>query len=87
MKKINYRGKAQANKHVLMAALTYNLKKLMKFDRKKPTIKALEMSKSMEKALGLFKTLKTDLHILVLSLANFTLSQHRKIIKLSIYQI
>lgn len=28
MKRINSRGMAQANKHVLMAALTYNLKKL-----------------------------------------------------------
>lgn len=35
MKKINSRGMKQANKHVLMAALTYNLKKYLKFERKK----------------------------------------------------
>jgi hypothetical protein len=35
MKKINSRGMAQANKHVLMAALTYNLKKYLKFTRLK----------------------------------------------------
>lgn len=35
MKKINSRGMKQANKHVLMAALTYNLKKYLKFTRKK----------------------------------------------------
>jgi hypothetical protein len=31
MRRINSRGMAQARKHVLMAALTYNLKKYMKF--------------------------------------------------------
>jgi transposase len=35
MRKINSRGMKQANKHVLMAALTYNLKKMLKFERKK----------------------------------------------------
>jgi transposase len=46
MKKINTRGMAQANKHVMMAALTYNLKKFMKFERKKPSIVVLEMAKT-----------------------------------------
>jgi hypothetical protein len=36
MKRINSRGLAQANKHVLMAALTYNLNKYLKFIVKKP---------------------------------------------------
>lgn len=31
MKRLNSRGMAQANKHVLMAALCYNLKKYLKF--------------------------------------------------------
>ncbi len=35
MKRINSRGMAQANKHVLMAALTYNLKKYLKFITRK----------------------------------------------------
>jgi transposase len=35
MRRINTRGMAQANKHVLMAALCYNLKKLMHFSRPK----------------------------------------------------
>ena len=35
MKRINSRGMAQANKHVLMAALTYNLKKYLKFISRK----------------------------------------------------
>lgn len=34
MRRLNSRGMAQANKHVLMAALTYNLKKYLKFERK-----------------------------------------------------
>jgi transposase len=36
MKRVNTRGIRQANKHVLMAALTYNLKKYLKFIKKKP---------------------------------------------------
>lgn len=35
MKRVNTRGIQQANKHVLMAALSYNLKKLLKFSAKK----------------------------------------------------
>ncbi|MFC0263855.1 transposase, partial [Fontibacter flavus] len=34
MRKINSRGMEQANKHVLMAALTYNLKKYLNFERR-----------------------------------------------------
>ena len=35
MKRVNTRGIKNANKHVLMAALTYNLKKYLKFITKK----------------------------------------------------
>ena len=38
MKRINSRGIAQANKHFLMAALCYYLKKYLKFIRKNPII-------------------------------------------------
>lgn len=41
MKRLNSRGMKSANKHVLLSALTYNLKKLIKFTRPKlftPTI-------------------------------------------------
>lgn len=34
MRRLNSRGMAQANKHVLLAALTYNLKKYLKFNHK-----------------------------------------------------
>lgn len=40
MKRVNTRGIKQANKHVLMASLTYNLKKYMKFITKKTKTKA-----------------------------------------------
>jgi hypothetical protein len=39
MKKVNARGIQQANKHVLMAAACYNLKKYMKFIRRKSVAK------------------------------------------------
>ena len=40
MKRVNTRGIQQANKHVLMAALTYNLKKYLKFITRKPITQA-----------------------------------------------
>lgn len=39
MKRVNTRGIEQANKHVMMAALTYNLKKYLKFISKKVNTK------------------------------------------------
>jgi hypothetical protein len=41
---------AQANKHVLMAALTYNLKKLIKFIRNKAKSIAIALPKSEQRA-------------------------------------
>jgi len=43
MRRVNTRGIKQANKHVMMAALTYNLKKYMKFIIRKPQIKLMEL--------------------------------------------
>jgi hypothetical protein len=44
MKRVNTRGINQATKHVLMAALCYNLKKYMKFQGKKALIEAKLLS-------------------------------------------
>ena len=41
MKRVNTRGIDLANKHVLMAALTYNLKKYLKFVTKKAISKTI----------------------------------------------
>jgi len=43
MKRLNSRGMASANKHVMMSALVYNLKKLMKFNRKSAEFTVQEM--------------------------------------------
>ena len=40
LKRINSRGMAQANKHVLLAALCYNLKKYLKFTPKQSKLLA-----------------------------------------------
>lgn len=40
MKKVNARGMKAANKHVLMSALSYNLKKYLKFPARKVKSKA-----------------------------------------------
>jgi hypothetical protein len=39
MKRLNSRGMSSANKHVLLSAMCYNLKKLLKFNR--PKIKTI----------------------------------------------
>src|SRR5690554_4781264 len=44
MKRVNTRGIKNANKHVLMASLTYNLKKYLRFIIKKPSILAQVIS-------------------------------------------
>lgn len=50
MKRLNSRGMSSANKHVMLSALCYNLKKLMKFIRPKTAIiaKAMQESKLKE---------------------------------------
>lgn len=44
MKRINSRSMAQANKHVLMSSLSYNLKKYLRFIFKKPSVLAQVIS-------------------------------------------
>lgn len=51
MRRINARGIKAANKHVLMAALVYNLKKYLRFSRKLPAIMAIALKVSTVKAL------------------------------------
>ncbi|WP_198673066.1 IS1182 family transposase [Algoriphagus litoralis] len=54
MRRINSRGMSQANKHVLLAALTYNLKKNLNFQRRKVQIGVAALQKgtnSFEKGL------------------------------------
>jgi hypothetical protein len=48
MKRVNTRGIQSANKHVLIAALTYNLKKYMKFIGKKAVSQAIDLRKEVE---------------------------------------
>ena len=62
MKRVNTRGIKNANKHVLMASLTYNLKKYLKFIVKKTRTKAgvvaQEVSKVCTSQKRLFQELK-----------------------------
>jgi transposase len=56
MKRVNTRGIHQATKHVLMAALTYNLKKYMKFQTKKVQSVAIALTYFEEKSLACLNT-------------------------------
>lgn len=66
MRRLNSRGMAQANKHVLLAALTYNLKKYLKFDRKTVKTGAMALSQGLNLLLkgllgAIFELLKPNL--------------------------
>lgn len=56
MKRVNSRGMPQANKHVLMAALTYNLKKYLRFVVKKPSVLSEVVSLKQGKAYPFLKS-------------------------------
>lgn len=56
MKRVNTRGIKNANKHVLMGSLTYNLKKYLRFTIKKPNVLAQVISLKQGKCLALAKT-------------------------------
>jgi transposase len=68
MKRINSRGMSQANKHVLMAALTYNLKKYLKFNGKTTVAKVQSLQTQL---CGLIKQLFTSPIQANISLSNF----------------
>ena len=52
MKRVNTRGIKLANKCMLMAALAYNLKKMMKFRSPKVITRAMQMSASLQSYLS-----------------------------------
>ena len=54
MKRVNTRGIELANKHVLMAALTYNLKKYLKFATKKAKSEAIAIKVGVETAFSTY---------------------------------
>jgi transposase len=71
MKRVNTRGIKNANKHVLMASLTYNLKKYLTFKTKKPAAIAKVISQKREKLCGFTKWLFFDFNKGVLRLSCF----------------
>jgi transposase len=73
MKRINTRGIQNANKHVLMASLTYNLKKYLRFVVKKPSVLAQVVSLKVGKKQAFIKTLFFDLKRCYLSPLSFTI--------------
>ena len=51
LKRVNTRGIKQANKHVMMAALTYNLKKYLKWTNRKSNAQVVAMEQPSNKHL------------------------------------
>ena len=86
MKKINSRGIKQANKHVLMAAATYNLKKYLKFIVKKPKNIVQEVCLEVRNTQACLKTFLFDLKSTYLSYSsNQTPMSTQKITSLRMY--
>ena len=73
MKRVNTRGIRNANKHVLMASLTYNLKKYLHFVVKKPAILIQVASLKLRKNCAFFKTYFYEIKNSFLSHQNFTI--------------
>ncbi len=73
MKRVNTRGIKNANKHVLMAALTYNLKKYLRFVVKKPSILAQVLSLKQGKNSTFIKTTYYDFKSSFLSYSKYTI--------------
>ena len=71
MKRVNTRGIQQANKHVLMAALTYNLKKYLKFIAKKSKSIAQVVSIAQGELSRCLKAILMKAKSLILSLSFF----------------
>ena len=60
MKRVNTRGIKNANKHVLMASLTYNLKKYLRFTIRKPSVLAQVISLKQGKYFAFVKSAFTE---------------------------
>lgn len=73
MKRVNTRGIKNANKHVLMASLTYNLKKYLRFVVKKPTILTQVATLKARKNQAFLKTLFYNWKSMLLRPLNFTI--------------
>jgi transposase len=72
MKRVNARGLEQASKHVMMAALCYNLKKYLKFMSKKVCCVALVLSKEQKSLATLYlNSIGSDLRGGCLFTANY----------------
>ena len=71
MKRVNTRGIKNANKHVLMASLTYNLKKYLRFTIKKSSILAQVISLKQGKCFAFSKRAFSVYKNSILSTPNF----------------
>lgn len=75
IKRINSRGMAQANKHVLMSSLSYNLKKYLRFIVKIPSILAQVLSLNQGKNYVFIKRVHYGFQTSILNYSN-SIIQH-----------
>jgi transposase len=67
MKRVNTRGIQLANKCMIMAAVAYNIKKMMKFKAPKAIVKAMELHAPLDHALTFIKNYCLDFRMASLS--------------------
>ncbi|UWX68263.1 transposase [Empedobacter stercoris] len=84
LKRINSRGISQANKHVLMSSLSYNLKKYLRFTVKKSSVLAQVLSLKQGKNYAFIKQVYLKFKRAVLSYPNFRIPLDLKILNCSI---
>lgn len=77
MRRINSRGMTQANKHVLMSSLSYNLKKYLRFIVKKPSVLAQVLSLNHEENCVSNKAVHYGFQTAILSYSNYII-QHQE---------
>ena len=73
MKRINSQGMSQANKHVLMSSLSYNLKKYLRFIFKIPHVLAQVLSLKQGNSLAFVKPVQPNVKWFILSYTNFVI--------------
>lgn len=80
MRRVNARGIKQANKHIMMAALSYNLKKYLRFICRKAhsTIQALEQS-NLNQMKNRTQTLFSDLWCIIIHYRNPAFGLYRSL--------
>jgi len=80
-------GGLQHNKHVLMAALKYNLKKYLKFIHKKATAQVAALNKNLQKGIERLIFDLVEWHIAIENLQSQFFSKNERFFKMHVMEL